>query len=216
MSPRAIAGGVAVSYDHSLLQAAQLKREGTVALSRRVASAQQIFLLATQRRVGRGHQVAKIGTKGPAARLSAAGPQDLWRDGRGIAQCNSASSSTPWIALPRKPITDRRVKGDCGSRYTRETQASGPSRPIRWTAIPWTPSAAESAFTTTTLIDPGRPAGSTRRRCVQVGRPATVAVTCVMVDSGTASPTSPVPSTSPTSAGLVNGGIPISVSRCSG
>ena len=28
--------------------------DGTVALSRRVASAQQIFLLATQRRVGRG------------------------------------------------------------------------------------------------------------------------------------------------------------------
>ncbi len=41
------------------------------------------------------HQVAKIGTKGPAARLSAAGPKDLWRDGRGIAQCNSAAPRPP-------------------------------------------------------------------------------------------------------------------------
>ena len=47
--------------------------------------------------------------------------------------------------------------------------------------MPCTPSAAASDLASTTLIAPGSPAGSVRRRRDQTGAPVTVAVTCAIV-----------------------------------
>ncbi len=65
--------------------------QGTVALGHRVGPAQQIFLSAASGRVPNGAIRPSRSAQGtPCGRPSAAGPQDLRRDVRGIAQCNSA------------------------------------------------------------------------------------------------------------------------------
>ena len=116
------------------------------------------------------------------------------------------ASIAAWMAAPIIPITARRVSGDCGSLKTRLTP---------WTATPCTPSAAASDLASTTLIAPGRPAGSVRRRRDQTGAPVTVAVICAIV-AADARPSAVTPSRRPITAGRVSRSTPISVSNDSG
>jgi hypothetical protein len=142
----------------------------------------------------------------------------------------TASGTTRWIAYaprwalsviavviscPSRRITRRLVSTDCGASNTVTAQSPGPSSVCRRSAIPCTPSAAASAFASTTSTVPARPAPSTRSCPVAQPTPFSDARTCATTDAGARAAASR-PVTSPATWVRSSGGTPTSTSRSAG